>query len=92
MAAQIGRRARLAALREIVGRCHGKQLDVRGETNRNHVFFESLADANAGVEPSGDDVAQAIVDDDVEHHVRVRAMKAAEPRRDELFRRHAQRC
>ena len=42
----------------------------------------ALADANAGIESARDDVAQAIVDHDIEHHVGVRPVKAAEPRRD----------
>jgi len=51
----------------------------------DHVFLEALADANAGIESTRDDVAQAIVDHDIEHHLGVRPVKAAQPRRDDLL-------
>jgi hypothetical protein len=38
-----------------------------------------------GVEPSRDDIAQPVVDDDIEHDVRVRAMKTAEPKLDDFL-------
>src|SRR6201987_4215847 len=69
MAVQIGRRLRLATSRKIVGRCDGEHPHVWGEAHRNHVFLDALADANAGIESAGDDVAQAIVDHDIEYHV-----------------------
>ena len=51
-------------------------------------FFETFADANAGVETAGYDVAQSVIDYDVEHDIRMGTMKPAEPRCDELLGRH----
>ena len=47
-------------------------------------FFETFADANAGVETAGYDVAQSIIDYDVEHDIRMGTMIPAEPRCDKL--------
>src|SRR4029077_8260035 len=66
MAVQIGRRLRLAASRKIVGRSDGEHPHVWGEAHSNHVFLEALADTNARIESARDDVAQAIVDHDIE--------------------------
>ena len=43
-------------------------------------FLETLTHANPRIEPSRNDVAQAIVDDDVEHDVGASAMKARQHR------------
>lgn len=89
MASQIGRRGRLATLRKVLGRCHGEHLHVRGETYRDHVFLEPLADAYGGVEAASDDVAQTIVDHDIEHDLRVHPIKATDSRCNDFLRRHA---
>jgi hypothetical protein len=48
-----------------------------------------IRDANAGVETTSDNVAQSIINHEIEHYIRVLTMKATEPRSDELLRGHA---
>jgi len=69
MAVQIGRRPRLAASCKIVGRSDGEHPYICGEAHSNHVLLEALTDTNARIESARDDVAQAIVDHDIEHDV-----------------------
>ncbi len=54
--------------RKIIGRCDDDYSDVWGEPNDRHVLFESSSDANTGIELANDDVTQAVVDHNVEHH------------------------
>src|SRR6266404_1521230 len=91
MPAQVDGRCRLAAQRKIARRCGDDHLDIGGETNDVHVFLEPSSHANARIEATGDDVTEAIVNHDVEHHIRVSHMKSSKPWGDDLLYRHAQR-
>jgi len=51
----------------------------------------TLADADAGVEPAGNDIRQSIVDHDIEHDIRMRCIETSEPRCDHLSDGHAER-
>ena len=44
---------------------------LRPDAHGDHVLRHLLADSHAGVETLGDDVGQAIVDDDLDFDVRV---------------------
>lgn len=65
-----------ASTREVVGRRHGKHVQVWREADGNHVLFDPSANADARVKAANDDVGQRIIDHDVEHHVWVCLMKA----------------
>jgi hypothetical protein len=76
---------------QVVRRCDGNHVQVGREADGNHVSLETTTHADASVEAAGDYVCQCVVDHDVEHHVRVRLVKACKPWRDDGSRRDPQR-
>jgi len=82
MAVQIGGRLRHASTRQVVRRSYGDHLHVRGQAHGEHVLLQPSADANTGVKATGDDVAQGVVDHDVEHYIGMRTMKSTERRHE----------
>ena len=63
------KRARCLMRRE-VGRCaHNSHTHVGRNPHRNHAACDRFAGADSSVEPFGDDVGQAVVDDDLDLNV-----------------------
>ena len=62
--------------REVRRRADHRHAHVRTDAHRDHVFGHLLAETNAGVVALGDDVGQAVVDDDLDLDVRVVAAAA----------------
>ena len=65
---------------EIRRRGERLHLNIARQSNGDHVFLQPLAHADAGIEPPGNDVAQAVVDHDVEDDVGTRAVKPCQGR------------
>ena len=57
------------------GRAHDRHAHVRPDPHRDHVFGHLLAAAHSGVVALGDDVGQAVVDDDLDFDVRILAQQ-----------------
>jgi len=61
----------------------------RGSSGYERIAIGSRT--HAGVEAPRNDIAQSIVNQDVQHHVGIRTVEAAKPRRNDLPGSHAER-
>ena len=68
---QVLRRLRLWPLGEVGRRADDRRAHVRSNAHGDHVLCHHLAGANAGVVAFGDDIRQAVVNDDLHFDVRV---------------------
>src|SRR5256886_7553906 len=62
---------------------HSGHFDISRETNCDHVLFQTFANANARIETTSHDVTQSVINHNVEHNLRIGAMKSTQPRRNE---------
>lgn len=85
MAAQVARFMRLRSLHEVSGRADNGHAQIRREPDRYHVLMHEFARPDAGIEACGDNVSNAVIDDQVEPDTRVRCEEVGQNRRhDEL--------
>ena len=70
-AGQVLRRLRPRPACEIGRRADDRHAQVRADAHRDHVLGHLLAETDAGVVALGDDVRQAVVDDDLDLDVGV---------------------
>ena len=68
---QVLRRVRLRVGCKIGGRSDHRHAQIRPDAQRDHILGDLLAEANAGIEPFGDDVGQAGIDRQFDMDVRV---------------------
>src|SRR5262245_41910902 len=81
---QFVRRSRSSATFEVARRSYYGQLLHRPQGYRDHVPLQRVAQADAGIESAGDDIAEIVVDHDIERDLRV---VLAEPREMRLNQR-----
>ncbi|MNF87408.1 hypothetical protein D3C84_698730 [compost metagenome] len=71
MCCQVARVFREGVLGEIAWRCHDRHSYSRADRHCNHVLGHRVAEAHAGIEAVGDDIAKAIVDIEFQLDIRV---------------------
>src|SRR6266436_7801089 len=86
MLMQVGRLLWLSVASEILWRRDRLHRMIRSQTDRDHIFFKPFSNPDTGIETTGDDVAQALVNHDVEHHIRIGFVESSESWRDQLLR------
>ena len=74
------RRFGFATLREISWRASDDDRQFVGNAHRNHVAFDLLAEANAGIETFGDDVGERLVEGQVQRNFRILREKSRNSR------------
>src|SRR5438132_1463082 len=83
--------------RLLLGQAHSRSRrgmpvgDISRKTNCDHVLFQTFANANARIETTSHDVTQSVINHNVEHNLRIGAVKSTQPRRNELVGCHAKR-
>ena len=80
-----------AMLRNILRRCHHRIALRRPERDRDHVLFEMLAIAHAGVEAVGDDIDERAVADDLQFDLRICLQERRDHRRQHQIDRRRRR-
>ena len=88
---QVLRLLRLWPLREVGRRADDRHAHVRPDAHGDHVLRHLLAEPHARVVALGDDVGQAIVDDDLDLDVRIVRQELREAPARGSFRPHARR-
>ena len=76
-------------LREIGRRADDRHAHVRPDAHRDHVLRHLLAEPHAGVVALGDDVGQAVVDDDLDLDVGVVRQEPRQGRPEDASRPRA---
>src|SRR5438552_8607819 len=84
VAIEVRRDNRLAAARQVVGRGDGEHRRLCTQTNRDRVLVQAFADADASIEASGNDVAETVIDDEIQDDVWIGPVEASESRRDQV--------
>src|SRR5215813_10453986 len=74
------RRSRSTAAFEVARRTYYRQLLHRPQGYGDHVTLQGVAQADAGIESAGDDIAEIIVERDVERDLRVPLAEGCEVR------------
>src|ERR1700731_3330420 len=74
------RRSRRSATFEVARRSHYRQLLHRPQGYGDHVTLQRVAQADAGIESTGDDIAEIVVDRDIERDLRVALAERGEVR------------
>ena len=74
------RRSRSSATFEVARRTHYRQLLHRPQGYGDHVTLQRVAQADAGIESTGDDIAEIVVDRDIERDLRVALAERGEVR------------
>jgi hypothetical protein len=72
--------SRRSATFEVARRTYYRQLLHRPQGYGDHVTLQRVAQANAGIESTGDDIAEIVVDRDIERDLRVALAERAEVR------------
>ena len=88
MLGQVLRRPRRRAAREIGGRADHRHAQVRPDAHGDHVLGDLLAEPHAGVEALGDDVGQAVVDDELDRDVGIARQQLLQRRPQDRVARH----
>lgn len=88
---EIAWRCRFGVRLEIAGRADNRRALVARHPDRDHVAFDELAEMNARVEPTGNEVQGAIVRGDVEHDIGIATGELLELGAEEHLRREAWR-
>src|SRR5262245_11222344 len=77
---QVVRRSWRSATCEVARRTYHRQLLHRTQGYGDHVAFQRIAQADAGIESASDDIAEIVVDRDIEHDLRVTLAERREAR------------
>ena len=89
MGVEILRLRRRAMFFQIGRRGYGQHPEIVGEPQRRHVALDPLADLDAGVEATGDEVLNGVVDDDLEADRRIFRHEGLQQRRQPPRRRRS---
>src|SRR3954469_24305086 len=84
VAMKVRRNNRRAAARPVVGRCDGEHRRLRGQPYRNHMLIQAFADADSSVEAARNDIAETVIDDEIQDDIWISPVEVREPRRDEV--------